>query len=93
MLSLWWVWIAGGLALGILEVFAPGFVFAGFAVGGVLTGAIMGLGLPGSGWMMAAPVNALVVFAVLSLVAWLAMRRLMGVRRGQVKTIERDIND
>ncbi len=25
--DIWWVWVAVGLALAILEIFAPGFVF------------------------------------------------------------------
>jgi len=93
MHELWWIWIAGGLILAILEVLVPGFLFAGFAVGAVLTGAIIGLGIPGSGWMLVSPFNALVVFAVLSVVVWLAMRSLLGVRRGQIKTIHTDINE
>jgi membrane protein implicated in regulation of membrane protease activity len=93
MHEIWWVWVAAGLALAILEVLVPGFLFAGFAVGAVLTGAIIGLGIPGTGWMLASPVNALVVFAVLSVLAWLAMRALMGVRGGQIKRIDRDINE
>ena len=93
MLAQWWVWIALGLALGIVEVIAPAFFFAGFAIGAVLTGVIMGLGLPGADWMMASPFNALVVFAVLSLIAWLTVRRVVGIRQGQVKTIEHDVND
>jgi len=93
MFATWWAWVAGGLVLAIVEVFVPGYIFVGFAIGAVLTGAAMGLGLPGSGWMMAAPVNALLVFAVVSVIAWFAMRRVLGVRRGQIKRINRDIND
>jgi len=93
MLEHWWVWIAAGLVLAILEVLVPGFIFAGFAVGAVITGVIVGLGVPGSGWMMASPINALVVFAVLSVIVWLVMRAVLGVRTGQVKKIDRDINE
>lgn len=93
MFTVWWVWVAAGLALGILEIVAPGFLFAGFAVGAVITGAIMGLGIPGAGWMGESLINALVVFAVLSVVAWLTMRAVLGVRTGQVKRIDRDINE
>ncbi|WP_323035815.1 hypothetical protein [Pararhodobacter sp.] len=93
MLETWWVWVAAGLVLAILEVLVSGFLFAGFAVGAVITGVLIGLGIPGSGWMMASPFNALVVFAVLSAVAWLAMRMLVGVRHGQLKKIDRDINE
>ena len=32
----WWVWAAAALALGILELLAPAYVFLGFAVGGVV---------------------------------------------------------
>jgi membrane protein implicated in regulation of membrane protease activity len=91
--TLWWVWVAAGLVLAIVEIFAPGFLFAGFAIGAVVTGAVMGLGIPGAGWLEASPINALLVFAVLSVVAWLAMRALLGVRQGQIKKIDHDINE
>ena len=35
----------------------------------------------------------LLTFAVMSLIAWLALRRILGVRQGQVKTFDSDIND
>jgi inner membrane protein len=94
MLAIWWVWIAAGLVIGILEVLIPGyFLFVGFAVGAVVTGVWMGLGLPGGVWMAASAGNALTVFAIASLVAWLGFRRVVGVRGGQVKRINHDIND
>lgn len=89
----WWVWVAAGLVLAIAEVLVPGFIFAGFAIGAALTGVILGLGLPGAEWMSSSLVNALVVFAVLSVIAWIGLRLTMGVRHGQVKTIRHDIND
>ena len=89
----WWIWIAGGLGLAILEVILPGFLFAGFAVGAVVTGALIGLSLPGTGWLAASPVYQLVLFAIVSVVAWLALRRLLGVRQGQMKRIDHDINE
>lgn len=93
MLANWWVWVAGGLALGILELFAPGYLFVGFAVGGVVTGAVIGLGLPGAASLAASPALALTVFGLVSLAVWLGLRRLVGVRNGQVRRIEHDIND
>jgi Membrane protein implicated in regulation of membrane protease activity len=93
MADLWWIWIAAGLALAILEVLLPGFLFAGFAVGAVITGAVIGLGLPGMGWMTGSLTVSLVVFAVISVVAWLAMRAILGVRHGQMKRIDHDINE
>lgn len=93
-MATWWAWIAAGLVIGILEVLVPGwFLFVGFAIGAILTGIWMGIGLPGSAWMAAGAGNALTVFAVLSLLAWLGMRRAVGVRGGQVRTINHDIND
>lgn len=86
--QVWWVWIVAGFVLGGLEVLAPGYIFLGFAIGAVLTGALVGFGVVGGSW----PVLML-AFAVLSLGAWFGLRRTMGVRAGQVKVWDRDIND
>ena len=83
----WWAWIVLGFALGVLEILSPGYIFLGFAIGAVVTGVLVGLGLPAS-----LPLLAL-IFAVISVVAWLALRRSMGIREGQVKIWDRDIND
>jgi membrane protein implicated in regulation of membrane protease activity len=84
----WWVWVAGGFALGVLEVILPGYIFLGFAIGAVLTGILVGTGLMGASLPL-----LILVFALLSVVAWLMLRRTMGVRKGQVKMWDRDIND
>ncbi len=89
----WWAWIAAGLGIAILELFLPGYIFVGFAIGAVATGSILGLGLPGSAWMAASAMNAFFVFGLLSLCAWLLLRRFLGVRYGQSKRIDRDINE
>ncbi|AHD01235.1 NfeD family protein [Leisingera methylohalidivorans] len=85
--ALWWVWGATALALAILEVLVPGFVFLGFAIGAAAVGLLLlagaGLGLP----------PLLLIFAVLSLAAWLVMRRYFALPKGQVKTFDHDIND
>jgi membrane protein implicated in regulation of membrane protease activity len=88
MWAIWWVWVVAGFGLGVLEVLVPGFIFLGFAIGAVLTGALVGFGLLGAN----VPVLVL-AFAVLSVAAWLALRTTMGVRAGQVKLWDRDIND
>lgn len=87
MLATWWVWMAAGLVLGIVEMLVPGFLFAGFAIGAVATGLLLLLGLN------AAPALLFVIFAVLSLAAWLVLRRVLSLGRGQVKRIDHDIND
>lgn len=84
----WWIWMAGALALGILEIVLPGFIFLGFAIGAAGTGLL--LLIPGLATSL--PVLML-IFAVLSLVAWLALRKTFAHPHGQVKTFERDIND
>ncbi|MFO1202853.1 MAG: hypothetical protein U1E58_09495 [Tabrizicola sp.] len=87
LVGTWWAWVILGFALGVLEILAPGFIFLGFAIGAVLTGVVVGLGIP-------AGVPALIlIFAVASVAAWLVLRRTMGVREGQVKIWDRDIND
>lgn len=91
--QLWWVWAAAGIALGILEVLVPGYIFLGFAAGAVAVGLILLVGGPLAAWMAASLPILLLVFAVASLVAWLIFRRVLGVRGGQVKVWDRDIND
>ncbi|OIP82574.1 MAG: hypothetical protein AUK37_08905 [Rhodobacterales bacterium CG2_30_65_12] len=75
--EIWWAWVAAGIGLAILEVLAPGFVFLGFAVGAVVVGVLVALGL------VLALAWSLVVFAVVSLMAWLALRQVFGMFEGQ----------
>lgn len=87
MWQVWWVWVAGGLLIAAVEVVVPGYIFLGFAIGAVLTGLLIWLG-----WLGGSLSVLLAVFAVLSLAAWLALRRALK-RDGQVKIWTRDIND
>ncbi|MFC7706456.1 NfeD family protein [Plastorhodobacter daqingensis] len=93
MSNVWWLWVAAGLALAIVEVVVPGWIFAGFALGAVLTGLLLLTEIWPAGWMGAGTVNQLLVFAVISLLCWLVLRLLLGVRKGQVKYWDRDINE
>ncbi len=88
MWAVWWVWIVAGFALGVLEVLAPGFIFLGFAIGAVITGVLVGIGILGSNVAL-----LICVFAIVSALAWFILRRAVGVRPGQVKIWDRDIND
>ncbi|MBY6004135.1 hypothetical protein KUV62_09465 [Salipiger bermudensis] len=87
MIYLWWVWMAAAVLLLVLEVLAPGFIFLGFAIGAAVVGV----------WLLAgyalAWVWLLLIFAVVSLIAWLVLRQLVGVRKGQIKLWDRDINE
>lgn len=88
MWNVWWVWIVAGFALGVLEILAPGYIFLGFAMGALLTGVLLGFGVLGGSLPL-----LLMVFAVLSLVTWLILRRVVGVTKGQAKIWHKDIND
>ncbi len=88
LLTVWWVWMAGALLLGILEVLVPGFVFLGFAI----AAAIVGLMLLGP-MAFLSPALLILVFAGISLAAWLILRHFFALPSGQVKTFDHDIND
>ena len=88
MWNVWWVWIVAGFALGVLEILAPGYIFLGFAMGAMLTGVLLGFGVLGGSLPL-----LLLVFAVLSLVTWFILRRVVGVTKGQAKIWHKDIND
>jgi membrane protein implicated in regulation of membrane protease activity len=51
------------------------------------------VGGPLAVWLGGSVPVLLLVFAVVSLFAWLALRRWLGVYRTQVKTFDRDINE
>ena len=88
LMTSWWVWVVAGFALGVLEVLVPGFIFLGFAIGAVLTGVLVGIGVLGGSFPM-----MLLAFAVLSVAAWLGLRATVGVQKGQVKVWDKDVND
>jgi membrane protein implicated in regulation of membrane protease activity len=91
--SIWWVWVMGALVLGFLEVLVPSWIFLGFAIGAAVTGGLLGAGGAISAQMSASLPMTCLIFAVLSLAAWLLLRRAVGVRKGQVKVWDRDINE
>lgn len=90
MLSTWWTWMVAALVLAILEVFLPTQILLGFAIGAAGVGLGLALGIP---WLAGSLPALALVFAFLSLIAWLVLRRVMGVYKGQVKVWERDINE
>ncbi|SFJ26977.1 NfeD family protein [Jannaschia pohangensis] len=94
MWAAWWIWALTAVVLAILEVVAPTYILLGFAIGagvvslGLLTGLLGGLAASayGAAWL-------LVLFAVLSGVAWAGLRAVFGPPGGSVKTFDKDIND
>ncbi len=86
--SVWWIWLCLAIVLGVLEILAPGYIFLGFAVAALLVSLI----LLGFGPLF--PLPALILlFAVLSLISWLILRKLFAARSGQVRKFDHDIND
>ncbi len=85
--SLWWIWMSGAILLAILEVLAPGSIFLGFAIGAAIVGLLLltplNIGLPA----------LLMVFAILSLIAWILLRRYFRTPDGNARMINEDIND
>ena len=87
--TIWWLWLAAALVFGIAEVLLPSFIALGFAIGAfgvsmlLLASADMAPGLP----------LLLLVFAGLSLIAWLLLRRYFSLPTGPVKHFDHDIND
>ncbi|MFG5380960.1 NfeD family protein [Yoonia sp. R2-816] len=84
----WWVWMSGALVLATLEVLIPGYIFLGFAIGAGVVGLLILLGISASGLAL-----TLVIFAALSLAAYIVMRKVFGLEKGQVKIWDTDIND
>ncbi|MEL7107565.1 MAG: hypothetical protein AAGM21_16710 [Pseudomonadota bacterium] len=91
--DVWWVWAAGALILGIVEVLVPGFVFLGFAIGAAVVAVLLLVGGPGALAVTSSLPALLVIFAVVSIAAWIVLRRAVGVQKNQIKTFDHDIND
>ena len=83
----WWVWKVVGATLAVAEVLLPGVVLLGRALGAALVGVLVLVGVLGGNLATLS-----LVFAIASLVAWITLRRVVGVRKGQVKIWDRDIN-
>ena len=93
MWAAWWIWGAAAVVLAIGEVLLPSFVLLGFALGAAVVAALLLFCGPLSVWLAASLPLLLLIFAVVSLLCWLALRRWVGVYRGQVKQFDHDIND
>lgn len=84
--QLWWIWAAASLVLAMLEMVVPGFIFIGFACGAALVALLVLLPVdPGLTALLA-------IFAGLSLLAWIVLRRLFRKRDDQTRVIHEDIN-
>lgn len=86
--SEWWVWMSAALVLATAEVIIPGYIFLGFAMGALTMGVLNLIGLTGVSLAI-----TMVIFALLSLGAYLALRYFFGLKNSQVTIWDRDIND
>ncbi|MEL6839742.1 MAG: hypothetical protein AAFP85_10645 [Pseudomonadota bacterium] len=84
----WWVWMSAALILATIEVLVPSFISLGFALGAAMMGLLIIFGISASGLAL-----TLAVFAALSLVAYLLMRKFFALPTGQVKIWDKDVND
>ncbi len=85
--SLWWVWASAALVLALTELVLPGFLFLGFAFGAAAVAVILLLPVEVGLSTLAT------AFAILSLLAWIGLRRTFRGPKGQVKRIHNDVND
>jgi membrane protein implicated in regulation of membrane protease activity len=84
----WWVWMSAAVVLATLEVILPGYIFLGFALGAAVMGILIMVGVSAKGLAV-----TLLIFALASLASYLVMRKVFGLRNGQVKIWDTDIND
>jgi membrane protein implicated in regulation of membrane protease activity len=89
----YWVWFAAAIVLGILEILAPGYILLGFALAAGVIGAGLWFGGGVGAFLAGSLPVTLVIFAVISLVLWLVLRKLFGARGGSVKVWDTDINE
>jgi membrane protein implicated in regulation of membrane protease activity len=89
MLHQGWIWIVAGLVLGIAETLLPGFILLGFGIGAIVTGLLVWGGV----LAIASPPVLILVFALASLAAWFALKRIFGLPGQKAKIWDRDIND
>jgi membrane protein implicated in regulation of membrane protease activity len=89
----YWVWFAAALVLGILEILAPGYILLGFAIAAGIIGTILYIDGGLSAYLAQSLPVTLVAFAAMALLVWVVLRRVFGMRKGQVKIWETDINE
>lgn len=89
----WWAWGMLAAVMGILELIVPGYIFLGFSIGAVAMAGAFLIGDPVAGWLPEGLPGLLLVFALLSVLSWVALRAMFRLPKGQVKTFDYDIND
>ncbi len=86
-LALWWVWVAAALVLALIELVLPGSIFLGFALGALAMAAVVTFST------LANTAALLALFAVLSLLAWVALKLVFRRQSSGARIVTHDIND
>tara|TARA_R110000787_G_scaffold20521_19_gene60905 strand:- start:949 stop:1224 length:276 start_codon:yes stop_codon:yes gene_type:complete len=87
LLQIWWVWLSAALVLALVELMVPASVFLGFALGALAMAGVVAIGLVTQTSIL------LAVFAVLSLVAWIVLKRVFRNQTTAARIVTRDINE
>tara|TARA_R110002020_G_scaffold95937_6_gene230026 strand:- start:13584 stop:13859 length:276 start_codon:yes stop_codon:yes gene_type:complete len=87
LLQIWWVWLSAALVLALVELMVPASVFLGFALGALAMAGVVATGL-----VTHTPI-LLAVFAALSLVAWIVLKRIFRNQTTAARIVTRDINE
>jgi inner membrane protein len=93
MWGLWWVWLSGAVVLGLIEIVVPGYVFLGFALGAAITGIVLLVGGPVAGALAGIGARAGAVLRRCVAAGLARAAAVLGIRKGQIKIIDRDINE
>ncbi len=87
LLQIWWVWLCAALVLALVELMVPASVFLGFALGALVMAGVVGFGA------ITNTSALLALFAALSLVAWIVLKRAFRNQSSGARIVERDINE
>ncbi|UWR24856.1 hypothetical protein K3757_10200 [Sulfitobacter sp. S223] len=87
LLHIWWVWLCAALALALVELVVPSSIFLGFALGALAMTVVVGLGL------LSNTSALLALFAALSLLAWIVLKRVFKNQSSGARVVTRDINE
>tara|TARA_R100001369_G_scaffold60055_1_gene87007 strand:+ start:234 stop:509 length:276 start_codon:yes stop_codon:yes gene_type:complete len=86
LLQIWWIWLSAALVLALVELMVPASVFLGFALGALAMAGVVAIGLVTHTSIL------LAVFAALSLVAWIVLKRVFRNQTTAARIVTRDIN-
>lgn len=86
-LTHWWVWLCIALAVGILELLVPGFIFLGFALGALAMVAVVSV------FSISNVAALLALYAIFSLISWIVLRFAFRNQSSGARIITHDINE